>query len=754
MPATQPLGLDEAAQGALMERRIQRERQARKAAEQLLEDKSREVYAALQTVRESESRLQMALWASGEGIWEWRAGDRLFRLDRLELDGRSVQWKARSLPEVEQEVHPEDREALRLGWQLHLNGSRPEVDIAFRLHDAGRYRWVRVRGRASSRDKAGRVQHLIGTIKDITAQRGAEESLRLMAHAFSSMRDGLAVVDAHWRIVEVNEALCKLFALASAQLLGQSLLRFVDLGDLLLDRLIGHEGWRAERVLVRGAQRTPVEVSATAVADGADAQPNFIVALRDIRTQKSVLARLEHMATVDRTTGLPNRAAIEEHIQRLLEQAGLAPELGLLFVGVDGFKVINDSFGHDTGDAALERFGALLKQAMAAATLVGRWGGDKFVVVLQRGSGEDDLRAAAHAVHELLRQPLKVGQHEVAVGATMGAVLAPRDGTVAGTLLRRGETALYGAKDEARGQLRFYDLALEGDPQRRLRMLSLLRTDTERAGFRFAAQSKVDRHEQVVGAELLMRWATDAFGAVSPAEFIPLAERVGLIDQMGRQAVHAAARLVARAAQAGHALHVAVNLSPKQLLRGDIEHTLLSACREHGIAASSLELEVTESAFVSGVGAVQPLLQRLKAAGFTLALDDFGTGYSSLSYLQNLPFDKVKIDRSFVLGLERSERGPPILSAIVALCRALGMRTVAEGVETRPQFEALCALGVDEFQGYLFARPVFTYEWLEQLARAAPARPAVQPAPQGPAARWTGGIVLRDVQPPAGGDAR
>jgi EAL domain-containing protein (putative c-di-GMP-specific phosphodiesterase class I) len=221
-----------------------------------------------------------------------------------------------------------------------------------------------------------------------------------------------------------------------------------------------------------------------------------------------------------------------------------------------------------------------------------------------------------------------------------------------------------------------------------------------------------------VGAELLMRWTTEAFGSVSPVEFIPLAEKVGLIQLMGRHAAHAAAQLAAACAEMGNPLPVAVNLSPKQLLQPGLDGLLLHACRRHNVAPAMLELELTESALVHNMDNVTPMLHRLRSHGFSLALDDFGTGYSSLSYLRHLPFDKVKIDRSFVMDIERDPAATRLLESIVQLCKVLGMRTVAEGVETAQQLAALRAMGVDEYQGYHFARPLAVDDLLVLLRDA------------------------------------
>jgi len=717
LPPTRPADFDEG--GALLQRRFDRERAARKAAEALLGVKSRELYDAMTCSRDSEHRLQLALWASGEGIWEWHAADDTMGLDRFEMDGRPVTWARRPMAEVHAEVHADDREATVLAWQLHLNGSRADYDVAFRLLREGEYRWVRVRGRALDRDADGRPTRVTGTIKDITTQRDAEESLRLMAHAFSSTRDALAVTDAQWRVVEANSAMCAMFGRTMAQLRARSLLDHVDLSAVPADVLLRRGVWRGERALAVAARSVPVDVSVTAVPGHDERGTCYIVALHDISERKQAEARLARLAMHDTLTGLPNRGALEAHLESRLGQGADRQPFGVLFMDLDGFKEVNDSFGHEAGDRLLREVSQRLRRLLPPPVFIGRWGGDEFVVVLPPGSGEAQVRGAGQAIVDLFHRSLHAGASEVSVSASVGAVLAPRDGGQPSLLLRRVDAAMYSAKDRGRNQLRFYDPSLEDGAQRRVRLLGLLRNDAASNAFGFAAQPKVDRDARVVSAEILMRWSTEAFGAVSPAEFIPLAEQAGLIQLLGGHAMAAAAQLVSSARALGHALTIAVNLSPKQLQHPDIEASLLAACAREGVAPDALELELTESALLHGMDTMRPLLGRLRDAGFSLALDDFGTGYSSLSYLRQLPFNKVKIDRSFVLDLHTDPRAACMLESIVRLCDGLRMTTVAEGVETAAQFDALRAMGVQEFQGYYFSRPVPVPQWLEQLRELA-----------------------------------
>jgi len=666
--------------------------------------------------RSAERRVQLALWASGESVWEWEAATDRLVVDmaddnRLDLPGAR---DGLTMDAFFNRAHPEDSQRLRLAWQLHLRGAHPDIDVSFRISDSGgSLRWLRVRGRALSRSASGLAERVLGTLKDVTAEHDAEASLRLMAHAFSSTRDAMAVVDPHWAVLEINEALVHLAGDDSGIMPGSDLRHWLDLTDCQLDDVQTGSAWRGERALACGADAVPVEVSITAVVASDGQRHCYLVALHDLRERRRTEERLQRMAMVDELTGLPNRLAAQFCIEEAL--ARRSPTFGILFVDLDGFKEINDSYGHDHGDMLLTAVGQRLRKALPEDAHLSRWGSDEFLVVLAQGSGDTEVRSSAQVVLAALAGSFEIGHQDVRLTPTIGAVLAPQDGTDFSLLLRKADSAMYAGKERGRNCLVFFDSSLDNDAQRRVRMTSLLRIDTDRNGFSFVAQPKVNGQGQLVGSELLMRWSTEAFGNVSPVEFIPLAEKVGLIQLMGRHAAHAAAQLAAAGVERGHPLPVAVNLSPKQLLQPGLDGLLLHACRRYNIPPKMLELELTESALVHSMDIVTPMLHRLRGHGFSLALDDFGTGYSSLSYLRHLPFDKVKIDRSFVMDIGADPAASRLLESIVQLCKVLGMRTVAEGVETAEQLAALAAMGVDEFQGYYFAKPMALDDWLGLL---------------------------------------
>ncbi len=696
--------------GALA-RRLERERQARKSAEHLLNNKSRELFDALQQALESERRLQMALWASGEGIWNWAVEDDRFVVEGLYVDGVEVDWPVISSSQLIERVHPGDRDAMGLAWRLHLAGAREDVDVAYRIQLDPGERWVRVRGRALQRDEQGRPLRVAGTIKDITAQRESEQSLHLLASAFSSTHDALAIVDDQGAIVEANRAFCALTAQSAVAVRGQPLSGFVQLPPAFREG----SGWRGESRL-RGADRAvPVSVSVTFVAGQAGQSACHIVSLHDISERLKAESELARQALQDSLTDLPNRAALEKHLDERMGR-GSGDSFGLLFMDLDGFKSINDSFGHGAGDLVLCEVANRLSRALPDA-FIGRWGGDEFVLVLAPGSGDFEVRQSAQVLLATMATPFRLGYaNDMMMSPSIGAVLYPHDGVDAQTLLRKADAAMYLAKEQGKNCLRMFEPEIEEGAMRRVRLQSLLRIDAERSGFTFVAQPKYDGDRQPVGAELLVRWTTRDFGVVSPAEFIPMAEQTGAIELLGRQALHSAARLAAELRGRGRSMPVAVNLSPKQLLNSSFERIALHACQRHGVEPSALELELTESALADA--SVYPLLARLRRSGFGLALDDFGTGYSSLSHLLNLPFQKVKIDRAFVREALHNPKSLVVIRGTLDICHGLGLTTVAEGVETEEQFALLSSLGVDEFQGFLLSRPIPQDDWLSQLSSA------------------------------------
>ena len=694
---------------ATLQRRFDRERVSRKAAETLLNDKSRALWDALQSARESESRLNLALWATGEGIWVWDKPAQRVQVTGLSVAGQATHLEGGTMTDLFARIHAEDVPAVRTALARHDSGEQAQIDVEFRMHLTGEWRWLRIRGRALQRDAEGLALQVTGTIRDVSDQHEAEQLRQLLAHAFASTLDALVVVEAGWAVVQANAAFEALLGLEGGGVVGQhlqNLLRFVpDLAQPM--------PWRGEAQMRDEQGGRALEVAITRIQASAGGPQQYLVALRDISERRRAEQALERQALFDSLTGLANRAAINQHLAARVGRPD-APAFSLLFIDLDGFKGVNDAFGHRAGDQLLQQAAERLRTSLPQA-FIGRWGGDEFVVTLADGADDYLLRESAQLIIATVGQPFLIDGHRMSVTPSIGAVNHPTDGTDATLLLRRADAAMYAAKAQGRNCLVIYAATLDNGVERRSRLQSLVRSDAERNAFHFVVQPKVDAAGRTTGAELLMRWTTEEFGAVSPAEFIPIAEQIGMIPLMGRHALHAAARIANEVRALGSDASVSVNLSPRQLLRPDLERTVLHACEHNHTDPSMIELELTESALVTDISHVEKLLVRLRRHGFKLSLDDFGTGYSSLSHLRNLPFHKVKIDRSFVMDLERSPKSRVMLEGLVRLCSNLGMGTVAEGVETEAQFALLRAMGVDEYQGYLFARPQWQTKWIAKL---------------------------------------
>ncbi len=719
LPGVAPAAPDPAAALALLQRRLERERQGRKAAEQLLNEKSRALFSALQHAKQSERRLNLALWATGEGIWEWEPAAGTVAISGLALGGSVLPDGPVTMAALLSRVHPTDTDAVRDALEQHAAGDDTPIDLQFRVSQSpspgAAWCWLRVRGRALQRDAQQRALQVTGTIRDVSAQHDAEQLAQLLAHAFASTMDALVVLDPGWTVVQGNAASAALLGCADGALVGQ------DLSQLLhfQPALPRPQPWRGEARLQAPGDAAPpaeapvFEVAITRVGGLRGQAPQHLVALRDVSEQRRAELALQRMALFDTLTGLANRASINQHLTGRLARPD-APPFALMFIDLDGFKGVNDSFGHRAGDQLLQQAAERLRQVLPES-FIGRWGGDEFVVALPDGADDYLLRESAQLIIATLGQPFFVDSHRLQVTPSIGAVNHPEHGQDAQLLLRRADAAMYGAKAQGRNCLVLYAPQMDDGVERRSRLQGLIRADAERNAFHFVVQPKVDGQGRSTGAELLMRWTTAEFGPVSPAEFIPIAEQIGVIPLMGRHALHAAARIARAVGDMGSDATVAVNLSPRQLLRPDLERTVLHACEHHGITPAQLELEMTESALVSDIAIVKRVLARLRRHGFRLSLDDFGTGYSSLSHLRDLPFHKVKIDRSFVCELDRSQPSQVMLEGVVRLCGNLGLLTVAEGVETEDQFQMLRRMGVDEFQGYLFARPQEHADWLAAL---------------------------------------
>ncbi|MBQ0937585.1 putative bifunctional diguanylate cyclase/phosphodiesterase [Ideonella paludis] len=418
--------------------------------------------------------------------------------------------------------------------------------------------------------------------------------------------------------------------------------------------------------------------------------------------------RLRDLALADPLTRLPNRTLFEEKLNEALERVGTDPSsLAVLFIDLDGFKPVNDSFGHVAGDAVLRDVGRRLQQLARQSDVVARVGGDEFLLLAERPGGDTGAAQVAQRVLDAVSQPYTLPNGvEVNLSCSVGIVMYPEGGP-AKKLLANSDAAMYAAKRAGGSTYAFFESSMEQDARNQLEIQHDLRSAIERSELELYYQPKIDgKSGQITGAEALIRWHHPKRGLVMPGIFIPVAERFGLIGALGNWVLEESCRQLREWLDQGLRMRVAVNLSVHQLRQEDLVQRIRRSVESHRIDASLLTFEITESVAMEDTQATMKAFAQLAHLGSTVSIDDFGTGYSSLAYLRKLPARQLKIDRSFVMDLDTSTDALAVVDAVIKLAHALGLRVVAEGVETARQRDILLSLNCDELQGYFFAKPM------------------------------------------------
>jgi diguanylate cyclase (GGDEF)-like protein len=431
----------------------------------------------------------------------------------------------------------------------------------------------------------------------------------------------------------------------------------------------------------------------------------WIATHEDITERRRAAQRIHHMARHDALTDLPNRSLFREHVEEALKRLARAEQTAVHCLDLDGFKSVNDTLGHHVGDTLLKEVAGRLRAAVREVDSVARLGGDEFAVVQVGAMQPEGATFLAQRIIEALTAPFQVDGHQVVIGTSIGIAIAPTDGDSADTLLKNGDMALYRAKKDGRGTCRFFEQEMDSRMQTRRALKLDLRRALLHSEFDLYYQPVVNLATlEVTGMEALLRWKHPERGIVTPAEFIPLAEEIGLIIPLGEWILRKAC---SDAVTWDHDIKVAVNISPAQFRGAKLLEAVITALAVSKLPPSRLELEVTEGVLLVDTDATLSLLHQLRALGVGIAMDDFGTGYSSLSYLRQFPFNKIKIDSSFIRGSSDEASSLAIIRAVTGLSASLGMVTTAEGVETNEQLDRVRAEGCTEVQGFLFsaARP-------------------------------------------------
>lgn len=569
----------------------------------------------------------------------------------------------------------------------------------------------------------GQVDGIVGAIVDISESRAQIVRLGLYESMFEHAAAAIVVTDAENRIVVSNPAMLRMSGYSLSELVGQNP-RILASGqttpatyEAMWKELLVQGVWQGELIERRKDGSTYPKYTVISVVRDADNDiVNFIATYTDITQQKVAEDGFRYLAMHDSLTGLPNRGNLGNHLEQVCAQARRSGKrAAVLFIDLDRFKMVNDSLGHHIGDAMLVEVARRIRSVLRESDFVARLGGDEFIAVLTELDSAIDATPAAQKILRSISEPFHLHGNLLHSSPSIGISVYPDDSDNAQDMLKHSDIAMYAAKEKGRNMVQFFTPAMNQAAQSRIALEHDLRMAISKRQFVLVYQPKVEScGGRVIGAEALIRWPTSPQGNISPAIFIPLVEDMGLIGALGAWVLEEACRQLALwNRRGGPALNMAINLSAQQLHDDKLADFVAALLQTHGLPASQIELEITESTAMSDPMRAIEQLGRLRNVGVTLAIDDFGTGYSSLAYLKDLPIQTLKLDRSFVQNIETNQSDAAISLATLALAHSLKLKVVAEGIETVGQANFLRENGCDLMQGYYFGRPESAEKWPE-----------------------------------------
>jgi diguanylate cyclase (GGDEF)-like protein/PAS domain S-box-containing protein len=691
-------------------------------------------------IRQEQRQAQTALIASEERfraladngrVLIWTAGpdQRCDYCNRpwLEFTGRSLSdayghgWR--------DSIHPDDRERCLASYRDAF-ARREKFSTVYRLrrHD-GAYRYILDEGTPRFEDDGNFIGYIDHGL-DITDLKLAEGKAQLAARVFESSLEAIIMTDDQARIVAVNPAFERISGYAEREVLGQTprLLQSdrhdAAFFEAMWQSLCENGQWHGEIYNRRkNKQVYPAWTNINAIKDEQGNTTGYISIASDLSDIREAREQLSFFANHDPLTHLPNRTLLNDRLQQAIDAAGhdgrqAARPFALLLLNIDRLQRVNDSFGHETGDALLQALAVRLQGRLLPGDTLARPGSDEFVLLLTQYANSDDVMATAHRLLDEVAQPCHVLGQEVTVTASIGISQFPDDGKTPSEMLKAADTALSHVKDEGRNGFRFYTASMNTHVQRWMSLEKHLRHAIARNELLLHYQPQISLDDgHICGMEALIRWNNPELGAIPPSDFIYLAEDTGLIVPIGEWVLREACVQNKAWQDAGlPPLRVSVNISAHQLTAGNFTATVRQALTDSGLEARYLELELTESVLMQETEQIQRQFAELVAMGVALSLDDFGTGYSSLSYLSRMTLHTLKIDRCFVTNITTEPKSAAIAHAIITLARGLGIVVIAEGVETEGQLNYLRKAGCNAMQGYLFSQPLPAAEMAVQMA--------------------------------------
>ncbi|GHE80301.1 EAL domain-containing protein [Thalassotalea profundi] len=661
-------------------------------------------------IKQSEERLKLSLWGSGDEMWDWNIkSGKIYRSNiwgilEFPQDGK------RNVGGDKTNVHENDMPRIRDALDEHFNEKTDHFEATYRVRNKdNQWVWVLDRGKVVERDEKNQPTRMTGTLKDISQIKKADERLKLFAKCIENISDAVIIYDRLFNIVDVNKSYQRITNKTKRQMIGTSM-KFSQYPDSFTQNVKKHllqkNGWHGEIESVRdNGEVYLTDLNIDIIRDESGNISHFVGVFSDITKRKETEAELRKLANTDTLTTLPNRSYFQANQLRLVKST--IPHALLVF-DLDNFKKVNDSMGHEVGDILLCKVAERLRSVGRSHDTVYRLGGDEFSIIVEDTNDIHTITSIAKQILKTIAEPLKLRNQEVVLFSSIGIVLYPEDGANPHELLKNADTAMYHAKNAGGNRYQFFSDSMNKKAVKRLQIENLIRHGLKEDYFSVFYQPKIEISTgKIAGMEALVRFETPSKGIISPVVFIPVSEETGQIIDIGeivlRKACFATKQWVDSGLFDGR---IAVNLSAVQFTQPNLVGMISDILKESQLPAKYLELEITEGTVMDSPQAAIDTMLQIRAMGIHLSLDDFGTGYSSLAYLKKFPLNTLKIDKAFVDDIETSEQGRNMVATIVTIAHNLGLQVVAEGVETNQQLSFLAGLRCEQLQGYLYSKPL------------------------------------------------
>lgn len=677
-------------------------------------------------IKESEERLKLSLWGSGDEMWDWNIiTDKIYRSNiwgilEFPQDGtRNKSDEKNKLGEVKTNIHQHDIERVKIALEDHFSAKTEHYEATYRVKNKNNHWvWILDRGKIVERDESNTPTRMTGTLKDISKIKKAEERLKLFARCIQNISDAVVIYDRQFVVVDVNKSFQRITGKERKLMVGRSLTFNQypkSFTQNIKKHLVTKGSWYGEIESLRAdGSKYLTDLNIDIIHDENNNISHFVGVFSDITKRKENEAELRRLASSDTLTGLPNRSYFQANQARLVRSN---INHALLVFDLDNFKKINDSLGHQIGDAILCKVAQRLLTLGRKQDTVYRLGGDEFSIIIEDSNDIHTITSLAKEILHTVALPFKIKNQEIVLYSSIGIVLFPEDGITGHELLKNADTAMYHAKDSGGNKYQFFSESMNKKAVKRLQIESLIRHGLKDDSFSVYYQPKIEiATGKIAGMEALVRFETASKGIISPVVFIPVSEETGQIIDIGEIVLRKACFATKKWVDAGlFDGRVAVNLSAVQFTQNNLVSQIASILKESQLPAKHLELEITEGTVMdSPQEAIDTMLQ-IRAMGIHLSLDDFGTGYSSLAYLKKFPLNTLKIDKAFVDDIEESDQGRNMVATIVTIAHNLGMNVVAEGVETNNQLSFLSGLRCEQLQGYLYSKPLATEHFQKYL---------------------------------------